>query len=321
MSEQSGIAAQPVFGQATDSPRIYVIHENDEWVEPLFNQFDQLEIPYTDCFLKNAPLDLTGIPPAGVFYSRMSASSHTRGHSYAIDLSRNLLKWLESNGRKVVNGSGCLELELSKVYQYAALNAHGIQTPQTVVVKGLSGLESAVDKFDKPLILKPNRGGKGLGVQLFQSKEELGAALGAGTLESVDGVFLVQEYIKAPDPEIVRMEFIGGRFYYAVRVDTSEGFELCPADACDLTGQQVRPKFEIIEDYDNPDLPIIESFLSKNHIDIAGMEYITDQDGRKFVYDINMTTNYNRQAEQRNPEGKNAAKAVAEFLAGELQKV
>ena len=28
------------------------------------------------------------------------------------------------------------------------------------------------------------------------------------------------------------VEFVGGEFLYAVRVDTSQGFELCPADAC-----------------------------------------------------------------------------------------
>ena len=33
-------------------------------------------------------------------------------------------------------------------------------------------------------------------------------------------------------PLITRAEFIGGQFIYAVEVDTSDGFELCPADAC-----------------------------------------------------------------------------------------
>ena len=57
-------------------------------------------------------------------------------------------------------------------------------------------------------------------------------ASGAGHEPPVDGVALVQEYIAAPAPFITRAEFIGGRFLYAVRVDTSLGFELCPADAC-----------------------------------------------------------------------------------------
>ena len=42
----------------------------------------------------------------------------------------------------------------------------------------------------------------------------------------------MQRYIRAPEPFITRVEFVGGRFLYAVRVDTSQGFELCPADQC-----------------------------------------------------------------------------------------
>src|SRR5260370_225673 len=47
-----------------------------------------------------------------------------------------------------------------------------------------------------------------------------------------DGLPLLQQYVRAPVPLITRAEFIGGRFLYAVEVDTSEGFELCPADQC-----------------------------------------------------------------------------------------
>ena len=44
---------------------------------------------------------------------------------------------------------------------------------------------------------------------------------------------LVQRYIKAPEPFITRVEFIGGQLLYG-RVDTSQGVELCPADACQI---------------------------------------------------------------------------------------
>ena len=50
--------------------------------------------------------------------------------------------------------------------------------------------------------------------------------------EPVDGITLVQQYIKSPEQFITRAEFVGGKYMYSVRVDTSEGFELCPADAC-----------------------------------------------------------------------------------------
>ena len=51
---------------------------------------------------------------------------------------------------------------------------------------------------------------------------------------SVDGITLVQEYIQALEPNIIRVGLIGREFFYAVRVGTSDGFEFCPADTCEL---------------------------------------------------------------------------------------
>ena len=63
--------------------RIFVIHENDTWVEPLRAALAGLGLPYEEWHLDQGHLDLSGPPPEGVFYNRMSASSHTRGHRYA----------------------------------------------------------------------------------------------------------------------------------------------------------------------------------------------------------------------------------------------
>ncbi len=125
-----------------------------------------------------------------------------------------------------------LGIEISKVAQYAALEAHGIRTPRTLAAVGREHIVEAARGFDGPFITKHNRAGKGLGVRLFYSVEGLGEYVqGPDFEDSVDGVTLVQEYIQAPEPFITRVEFVGGRLVYAVRVDTSEGFELCPADA------------------------------------------------------------------------------------------
>ena len=59
--------------------KIYVIHENDAWVDPLRAAFAELDLPYSEWFLNEGVLDFSSAPPEGVFYNRMSASSHTRG--------------------------------------------------------------------------------------------------------------------------------------------------------------------------------------------------------------------------------------------------
>ena len=123
---------------ATDATpkKVYVLHENDAWVEPLRAAFAELALPYAEWFIDQGTLDLAATPPQGVFYNRMSASSHTRDHRYAAELTGGVLAWLERHGRRVINNGRALQLEISKVAQYAALARHGIRVPHTIAAVG-----------------------------------------------------------------------------------------------------------------------------------------------------------------------------------------
>ena len=299
--------------------KIYVIHENNEWTIHLQNRLDELQLPYEMWHLDEGILDLSMPPPEGVFYNRISASSHTRDHRYAPEYTEAVLAWLERHGRTVINGSRALRLEVSKVNQYMALNAAGIETPKTIVAVGKSQIiEAAKSLNQNSFITKHNRAGKGQGVQLFHSISALSDYVnGADFDEPVDGITLIQQYIEAPMPYIIRHEFIGGKFLYAVKVDTSEGFELCPADACSIEDlfcpapneslnnskvggakvEALSPKFEILQNY-NPDfIATYEQFLADNNIQVAGIEAILDKAGNSYAYDVNTNTNYNSDAE------------------------
>lgn len=61
--------------------KIYIIHENNEWTDHLTKRLDQLQLPYESWHLDQGIIDLTTQPPEGVFYNRMSASSHTRNQT------------------------------------------------------------------------------------------------------------------------------------------------------------------------------------------------------------------------------------------------
>jgi len=313
--------------------RIHILHENAAWLPPLAAALDQRRLPWTEWFLDAGTFDLAAPPPPGVFYNRMSASSHTRDHRYSAELTAAVLGWLTRWGRRVVNGPGALDLEISKARQYAALEAQGIATPRTVLVAGRDRIVAASRQHfpDAPVILKPNRGGKGLGVQLFQSSDSLAAYIDSAAYEPpVDGLQLLQEYIRAPRPFITRAEFVGGRFLYAVEVDTSDGFELCPADACAVgdancpVGEAPREKFTIIDGIPDGLRVRLERFLAATGIEVAGIEFITGTDGRTLVYDVNTNTNYNPDAEARaNRTGtvRSGPGAIAEFLGGELRRL
>jgi hypothetical protein len=285
-----------------------------------------LGLPFKEWFVDGGHVDLAAPPPQGVFYNRMSASSHSRGHHYAPEHTAVILDWLESHHRRVINSRRALQLEVSKTAQYAALNAQGIRTPRTIAVAGRDEIVAVADVFDGPFVIKHNRGGRGLGVRLFHNIKALQHYVESSEFDiPIDGITLVQEYIDAPEPLITRCEFIGGEFFYAVRVDTSQGFELCPADECRPddaicpTTTAHETKFKVIKDFEHPILVRYARFLQVNHIHIAGIEFILDHNGELFTYDVNVNTNYNRSAEDE--AGVAGMPAVATYLGTELAHV
>lgn len=298
--------------------KIYVIHENSEWTVHLTKRLEELNLPYEELFLDKGLVDLTTEPPKGIYYNRISASSHTRNHRFAPELTAAYIAWLEQHGRTVFNGTRALQLEISKVAQQTALEKQGIQTPKTIAAAGKDQIIKAAKKMNgKSFITKHNRAGKGLGVQLFHTVEALEKYVTSENFEDpIDGITLIQEFITSADQSIVRCEFIGGKFLYAVRVDTSEGFELCPADACQI-GQEQRPMFEILKNFQHPVLQKYETFLAENEITFAGIEFITDKDGEIYTYDVNTNTNYNSDAEEA--ARTYAMLEMAKYLGNQLQ--
>ena len=299
--------------------KVHVLHENPDWYAPLGAAFDAAGVPHEEWLLTGGTLDLDDRAPTGVFWSRMSASSHTRQHPHAKEQARAVLSWLESQGRRVVNGRWALELEVSKAAQLSELRAAGFDVPRTLAVAGAAELSAAARKLPAPFIGKHNQGGKGLGVRLFASHDEFDAYLASPQyLAPVDGITLLQEYVQSAEPFITRVEIVGGAFVYAIKADTARGgFELCPADACAVepgTGEQDPGPalFALREGFDHPVIGRYLDFARDNGIEIAGFEFIETADGRLVTYDINTTTNYNAEIEAAAP--RPALSEVAAFL-------
>src|SRR3546814_7568513 len=93
--------------------------------------------------------------------------------------------------------------------QYAALKAFGGHTPATRVAVGRAAVLEAAKAMGAPVILKPNRGGKGLGVQLFNDFAAVEAYVESDLFDDgPDGTVLVQQYVKPADGAIIPNEFV-----------------------------------------------------------------------------------------------------------------
>ena len=315
----------PLSASLDTRPAIHILHENSVWVEPLIAQLELRGLPYREWFIDDAELDLSSLPPEGVFYNRMSASSHTRDHRFAWEATRGVMAWLESYGRRVVNNRRATALEVSKVEQMIALRDHGLSTPRTVAATGADAFRRAASRWDRPFIVKPNRGGKGTGVTLVRNASDVDRVATSFDDYTLDGTVVLQEYAKPADGRVLRLEFIGGRHYYTVSIDTGGGFDLCPSDACQVGSTfcpaDGRAKFEVLADHAPADVDRCLAFLADSGMEVAAMEASPDAEGRLHFYDININTNYNAEAEARLDNERQGMRAIAEFLGAELAKV
>ena len=209
--------------------------------------------------------------------------------------------------------------------QYKELEKEDIKTPNTVYAKDKEQLLHLGKSFPFPFLTKHNRAGRGLGIKLLHNYQSFKQYIDSNEFEnSIDGITLLQEYINPKTASIIRTEFIDSKLLYAVQVDTSQGFELCPADDCNLEDEYCPAnatgnKFMIINDFSSPILEVYQKVLKNNHIEIAGIEFLEAMNGQLYTYDINTNTNYNSIAE--NLSDLSGMKAIACFLKRELEKL
>ena len=302
--------------------KVYIIHENDEWIAPLRTHLHNLQVTFEEWHMDRVVVNTLNTPPQGVFYNRMSASSHTRGHRFAPEFTAVVLNWLEVHNRRIINNSRALSVELSKSLQYKELAKENIRVPKTVYANNKKKLLQLGKNFMLPFLSKHNRAGRGLGIKLFYDYPSFKKYIASDDFEnSIDGITLLQEYIKPKTDTIIRVEFVDNQFLYAVQVDISKGFDLCPADACNVEKEAflmnaTGNKFMILNNFADPIICSYQKVLKNNCIEIAGIEFLMDENERLFTYDINTNTNYNSIAESL--YAKKGMEEIAKFLKQEL---
>ncbi|MGH2456999.1 MAG: ATP-grasp domain-containing protein, partial [Candidatus Limnocylindria bacterium] len=209
------------------------------------------------------------------------------------------LEHLDALDVPVLNGATAFRYELSKAAQYSLMARLGIRHPATRVLSRPDQAPAATEGLRFPVLVKPNIGGSGAGIQSFVSREELEASVAAGSLGfGIDHVGLLQEHLPARGDAIVRIEILDGRYLYAIRLLLSPGtFNLCPADYCDLPAMadSVSGRGLPIEAFDPPAELVEEArrLVAAAGMDVGGVEYlVNDRDGEAYFYDLNALSNF-----------------------------
>lgn len=280
-----------------------IIYEHPEWHKPLFDALYKEGIGYTTIDLKKGAVCFDTIPEAKLYYNLVSPSAYKRGNQCAISYARALCKILDYKHKRVFNGTKSNELEFSKSAQISLLASIGAKHPKTIVFNNFDALKTRNDlRF--PMILKPEQGGSGARMFLLNNMVELENLLNLQPeIWEPDNLLLLQEKLDYNHEfGIVRLEFVGKKFLYAMRVVTQGKFNLCPSVVCNPEDGNVS-HCDVPDDIDSKpefipymDITAMEKeeayrvFMETGH-DIGSVEYIITNDGSQIFYDINANSN------------------------------
>ena len=285
-----------------------IYHEQQEWFRPLFSELDRRGTPYVRVDARRHRYDVAEREREySLVFNRMSPSAYLRGANHGIFHTFAYLDHLERLGTRVVNGSRGFRVETSKALQLSLLSSLGLQYPRARVLNHPAEAPEAAAGLRFPVVVKANLGGSGAGIVRYDSPEALAVAAERGEIDlGIDSTALVQEFVPSRGGHIVRVEVLGGKYLYGIKVWSPEDvFNICPADACQtasgvaLVGAACAvdaPKRGIrVEGYTPPPEVIadVERIFEAAGIDVGGVEYmIDDRDGQLLYYDINALSNF-----------------------------
>jgi len=287
---------------------IAIYYEHPDWFRLLFKELERRDLNYTAIEADQHQYDPAETETGfSLLFNRMSPSAYLRGHGQGIFYTLAYLEHLERLGVRTINGHKAFSIEISKALQLSLLASLDLPYPRARVINHASQVIAASRDLRFPIVTKATVGGSGAGVVRYDSKESLENAVRAGSIDlGIDQTALVQEFVPARGGHITRVETVGGKYLYAIKVfTTGESFNLCPADICQTTDgvELVRtacpvdaPKTGLkVEAYEPPRgvIEAVEQIVRTAEIDVGGVEYIIDdRDGSLLYYDINALSNF-----------------------------
>jgi glutathione synthase/RimK-type ligase-like ATP-grasp enzyme len=313
---------------------IAIYHEHQDWFRPLFAELDRRGTRYVRVDARRHHYDAAARRrDYSLLFNRMSPSAYLRGESHGIYHTLAYLDHLERLGTRVVNGSAGFRIETSKALQLSLLASLGLRYPAARVVNHPEEVPEAARGLRFPVVVKANLGGSGAGIVRYDSPEQLAAAAARGEVDlGIDSTALVQEFVPARGGHIVRVEVLGGKFLYGIRVFSPEDvFNICPGDACQTTSGaalvgaacavDARERGIRVEGYTPPPEVIadVERIFAAATIDVGGAEYlIDDRSGELLYYDINALSNF--VAEAPRVVGFDPFERLADYLETEAEQ-
>lgn len=224
------------------------------------------------------------------------------------------LNCLEQSGIRVVNGARAHSVGSSKAMQNSVFSSLDLPHPKGIAIYRQEDAIAVAEQLGYPVIVKPNIGGSGSGIGLYENPEELEQAVKTKALDlGVDRTGLVQQYIRS-DGFVYRVEVLGDELFYSIKQPVIAGeFNYCAADGCSSDAPEHNPdtiqNFDSNSDFDfcalggasgiqihRPPPEVINNVIRVIRAcdaDFGGVEYFIDMDtGQPCYYDFNPYSNF-----------------------------
>ncbi|MEM6917253.1 MAG: hypothetical protein AAF491_11870, partial [Verrucomicrobiota bacterium] len=218
---------------------------------------------------------------------------------------RDLLSAIDAANIPCLNGARCHAIGASKSLQASLLAECEVPVPWTHPVSALDW-EETLAKVDsqRPLLIKPNAGGRGRGIS---SPEDVGPETFAP-----DGCAVLQERIESGDGRIHRVEMMGGEVLYEATAPLeAETFDYCLAGVDDAALTfTTEPLAEIVT--------YCRRAAKAASLDLGSIEYLIDEGGSPWFIDINPVSSFVPEVGTR--LGHDPFEKISKLLRGLLER-
>src|ERR1700735_2971455 len=219
MSVSSGAMAFSEVAQVNRAALAF-LYEHPQWFAAIFAELERRKVPFDKIFIPDHFYEVGPQQPGfKVLFNRMSPSANSRQHGSGIFHTLAYLEHLDLLGVRVINGAKAFRYEISKAAQHSLLRSLQLPFIASRVIHAAGQALAAAQGLRYPILIKANIGGSGKGIVRYDSAQALESAVASGQIDlGYDSIALVQEFVPARGGFITRVETLGGKFLYAIRV-------------------------------------------------------------------------------------------------------
>lgn len=135
-----------------------------------------------------------------------------------------ILEFLESSGVRLFNSTKALNNCYDKFKTFLKLSNSGLKLPKTLLITSSTDVSTLIEEIGLPIVIKPKKGSKGIGVVLIKTESELENQMEFITGYAPEGEFIAQTFVPGTNGEDIRVLVIDSEPVACMKRSSIDGF-------------------------------------------------------------------------------------------------